>query len=45
MPSENRRFLRACRGLPVDATPVWFMRQAGRYMEAYEVGISSLQFG
>jgi uroporphyrinogen decarboxylase len=35
MPSENRRFLRACRGLSTDATPVWFMRQAGRYMEEY----------
>jgi uroporphyrinogen decarboxylase len=29
------RFLKACRGEKVDATPVWFMRQAGRYMKAY----------
>ncbi|MFZ5911874.1 MAG: uroporphyrinogen decarboxylase [Chloroflexota bacterium] len=31
----NSRFLSACRRLPTDATPVWFMRQAGRYMAAY----------
>ena len=35
-PLQNDTFLRACLSQPVPFTPVWLMRQAGRYLPEYK---------
>ena len=35
MTESNQAFLAACRREPTPYTPIWLMRQAGRYMADY----------
>jgi len=35
MSAPNSNFIHACKSQPTERTPVWFMRQAGRYMAEY----------
>ncbi len=41
---SNNQFLKACRREKTDFTPVWLMRQAGRYMEEYRKIRSKVDF-
>jgi len=40
----NDTFLKACRGEPVDYTPIWMMRQAGRYLPEYQKVLAKTDF-
>ena len=41
---KNDRLLRAARGEPVDTTPIWIMRQAGRYLPEYRAIRKDVEF-
>ena len=41
---EDSAFMRACRGLPNPRTPIWLMRQAGRYMRDYRAVREKVSF-
>lgn len=43
-PAYNSLFLKACRREPTERTPVWLMRQAGRYMSEYRAVRSQVSF-
>jgi len=41
---RNDTFLKACRGQPVGHTPIWMMRQAGRYLPQYQKVLARTDF-
>lgn len=43
-PWYNNPFMKACRGEPTDVTPIWMMRQAGRYMAEYRAVRDKISF-
>jgi uroporphyrinogen decarboxylase len=43
-PWDDGPFMRACRRRPVERTPIWLMRQAGRYMSEYRAVREKVSF-